>query len=155
MRAFAAIILVGLAAAIGCNSSSTSPTNPTSPTSPSTPAATGLPGTWQASRAEYVYGSTRLDAVSAGTTMVLTITSSNTYTMKTLEPGQPEEASAGTWTASTDVLTLRPSGVSWTIQFDMSLNGSSLALNGGHVAYDINGDDRDEECILNSTWVRK
>lgn len=146
MRALAALILVGLTAVTACDKS---------PTSPSTPAASGLPGTWRASRAEYVWGSVRLDAVSKGTTMVLTVSASNTYTMKTMNPGQPEETSGGTWTASTDVLTLRPTGMSWTIEFDMNLNGSALTLNGGHVAYDINDDNRDEECILNSIWARQ
>ena len=146
MRALAAIILVGLTVVTACNKS---------PTSPSSPAASGLPGTWQASRAEYAWGGVRLDAVSKGARMVLTISPSNTYTMKTIDPGEPEEATAGTWTASTDVLTLRPSGMSWTIEFEMNLSGSSLTLNGGHVAYDINGDDRDEECVLNSTWARQ
>lgn len=145
MRALAAIILIGLTAATGCHKSPTSPT----------PAASGLPGTWQASRAEYVWGSVRLDSVSKGARMVLTLGASSTYTLKTTDPGEPEETSTGTWTASTDVLTLRPTGMSWTIEFDMNLSASSLTLNGGHVGYDINGDDADEECVLNSTWVRQ
>lgn len=146
MRTAAVITLLALIAFTACSKS---------PTSPSAPGASGLPGTWQATRAEYVWGSMRLDAVSRGTTMLLTLNTGGTYAMKTTDPGQPAETTEGTWTASSDVLTLRPSGMSWSIEFDLAVSTGTLTLNGGHVGYDINGDDTDEECLLNSVWARQ
>ncbi len=65
------------------------------------------------------------------------------------EPGQPAEVSSGTWSASADVLTITwTSGQRGNAQFDMTLSGNSLTLTGGHVAYDLNGDDIDDESIL-------
>ncbi len=126
-----------------------------SPTSPST---TTLSGTWKATRAEFVSASNssvRVEVVAQGTTMVLTLDSGGTYTQTITDPGQKGQTTTGSWSGSKDVLTLRPAGMSFEIQFDMTLNGNTLTLNGGHVQFDVNNDDRDEETILNMTLARQ
>jgi hypothetical protein len=142
----ATVLLLGLIGSAACGSS---------PTNPSAPTASGLPGTWQATRAEYVAGSVRVDRVSQGTTMVLTLNAGGSYVLKATAPGKPDDTTDGSWTASSDLLTLRPTGMSWSIEFEMTVNTTTLTLNGGHVAYDINGDGVDEECVLNATWARR
>ena len=150
MRAAAIFFFaMGLAGLAGCQrSSSTTPTGPG-----------GLPagpaGTWQATRAEYVWGNMRLDAVAMGATMGLALDANGSYVLTVKNPSQAPEVTEGTWSASADVLRLRPAGMTWDIEFDMAVNETTLTLAGGHVAYDINGDDADEECVLTATWARQ
>jgi len=126
--------------------------------SPTAPSATTLAGTWKASRAEFVNASNssvRVEAVSQGYTIVLTLAASGTFTQAVTEPGQAARTTTGTWTASKDVLTLKTTGQSGETQFDMTLNGNTLTLNGGHVLFDVNNDDVDEESILNLIMARQ
>lgn len=138
-----AVIVVALVVLTSCHKNS-----------PTSPSASGLPGAWRATRAEYVSGSQRVDVIPRGSTMTLTLETS-TFALTVTDPGEPAVVTSGTWSASRDVLTLKPTGMTGEIQFDMTLSGSTLSLNGGHVLYDINSDDRDEECILNTTLVRQ
>ncbi len=152
MHAAARVVLIVMAmVAVCCGGKS--------PTSPSTtPSTTTLSGTWKATRAEFVSASNssvRVEAVSQGYTILLTLTASGTYTRAASGPGQGTSTETGTWSSSQDVLTLRPAGVSFNIQFDMTLNASTLTLNGGHVQFDINNDDVHEETILNLTMARQ
>ncbi len=118
----------------------------------------GLAGSWQATRAEFVSrdnATMRVEVVSRGTTLVLALNASGAYTRTITDPGQSPNVETGAWTASQDVLTLRPSGVSFSIEFDYTLSGNSLALAGGHVEFDVNGDGRLEESVLNATLARQ
>jgi hypothetical protein len=126
--------------------------------SATTPTPTTLAGTWKATRAEFVNASNssqRVEAIAQGYTITLTLESGGTYTQQTTDPGQPTQTTTGTWSASKDVLTMKPTGQSGDTQFDMTLNGSTLTLNGGHVLFDVNNDDHDEEAILNMTLARQ
>ncbi len=117
-----------------------------------------LTGTWRATRAEYVSranSSVRVEVIAKGTTMVLALNSGGTYTLTITDPGQSPEVSTGTWTSSQDLLTMRPTGMSWNIEFEMALNGSTLTLNGGGMTYDVNGDNIDEETTLNMTLTKQ
>jgi hypothetical protein len=153
MRAFPVTVLLTVAlAASGCGGGGDDGTGPVSPSTQS-----GLVGTWNATWAEYVSrtdSSLRVEVVSRGTTMVLSLQTSG-YTLTITDPGEGPVVTTGTWSASTDVLTLQPAGVSYSIQFDMILAGNTLTLSGGHVAYDINGDGADEETTLGATLVRQ
>ena len=122
------------------------------------PSATTLAGTWKATRAEFVgasNSSVRVEAVAQGYTIVLTLASSGTFTQAVTEPGQGTRATTGTWSASKDVLTLKTTGQSGETEFDMTLSANTLTLNGGHVLFDVNNDDIDEEAILNLTMTRR
>ena len=99
--------------------------------------------------------SQRVEIVALGTTLTLTLDAGGTYSQKITDPGQAGQTTSGTWSASKDVLTLKPTGVSGNTQFDMSMSGSTLTLNGGHVLFDVNLDGRDEEAILNLTLTRQ
>ena len=149
MRAIPRVILVCLLGAACGGSSADSPTAP----SPQT-----LAGTWKATRAEFVLSSNtsvRVEAVSQGTSFVLTLAAAGTYTQKIADPGEVGQTVTGTWSASSDVLSLKPTGMSWEIQFDMTFSGNTLTLNGGHVLFDVNNDGRDDEAILNLVLARQ
>ena len=140
------VLAVFLAPACGGGSSS----NPAAPT-PQT-----LEGTWRATRAEFVSNansSRRVEIISQGATLTLAFSGTN-YTLTMTEPGQPPDVQTGTWSASTDIMTLKPSGVTWNIQFDMTFSGNNLTLNGGGVQFDFNSGVF-EEAKLNMTLVRQ
>jgi hypothetical protein len=144
-------ILAALLAAAACGGSSgaSSTTGPSSQT---------LAGTWKATKAEFVSttnANQRVEIVSLGTTVMLTLDASGTYTQKITDPGQAGQTTTGTWTASQDTLTLKPAGMTWNIQFDMKLSASLLSLSGGHVAFDINLDGQDEETLAYLTLTRQ
>jgi hypothetical protein len=146
MKAAACIILTALVFGVGCGGSATAPT------------PTTLAGTWTATRAEFANASNsaqRVEAIAGGAAITLTLQSGGTFTQQTTRPGEPAETMTGTWTSTQDVLTLHPTGVTFQVQFDMSLSGNTLTLNGGHVQFDVNGDNQDEEAILNMTLIRR
>ncbi|MEN6559780.1 MAG: lipocalin family protein [Acidobacteriota bacterium] len=97
-------------------------------------------GTWNATKAEYTSAansSTKVDIVAGGSTAVLVL-NATTFTLTITDPGESAVVAGGTWSASTDVLTLTwTSGNSGTTQFDYTLSGDNLTLNDGHVLYDF------------------
>ena len=148
MHGMARIILVASFAVAACGGGS----------NPNAPSAQTLAGTWKATRAEFANASNssqRVEIVALGTTLTLTLDAGGTYSQKITDPGQAGQTTSGTWSASKDVLTLKPTGVTGNTQFDMTLSGSTLTLNGGHVLFDVNLDGRDEEAILNLTLTRQ
>ena len=139
------VLAVFLAPACGGGSSS----NPAAPT-PQT-----LEGTWRATKAEFVKNnntSIRTDIVAQGSTLTLAFAGTN-YTRTMTEPGYPQDVQTGTWSASKDVMTLRPAGVTWSIEFDMTFSANNLTLNGGSVQFDWTGTL--EEAKLYMTLVRQ
>jgi hypothetical protein len=147
MKKAAFIILVATAflGTAGCKSS-TSPEE-----------AAGLVGTWNATSAEFVSTTNsgqRVNIISQGSTLTL-VFDANTYVLTISEPGEDPQVRSGSWSASTDVLTLvTTSGGSGETQFDWSLQGNQLTLSGGHVPFDFNKGNF-EEAILNMTLVRQ
>ncbi len=140
-------VILGLAAAIGaCGSDS-----------PSAPTNDSLAGTWRATRAEFVNAansSQRVEVISLGATITLALQSSGAYSMTATVPGEAPSTENGTWGNSKDTLSLRPAGVTYTVEFDMTFSGNSLALSGGHVQFDVNNDNVDEETILSMLMTR-
>lgn len=125
--------------------------------SPTSPSAQTLAGTWNATRAEFVNAANsgqRVEIVAMGTTLTLTLDSPGTYTQKITDPGHAGQTTTGTWSASKDVLTLKPSNTSGNTQFDMTFDGNSLSLSGGHVTFDFNDDGLNEEALAYLTLVR-
>jgi hypothetical protein len=121
------------------------------------PNAQGLTGTWQATKAEYVRAddlSLTYDVVAHGGTVTLTLTSTD-FTLTVTQSGASPQVTPGTWTSTTDLMTLTPSGVSFTWVFEMSQSGNNLTLTGAHVEFDFNGDGTNEQARLNLTLVRQ
>ncbi len=140
-------VAVALVAVVGaCGKSGTAP-------SPAT-----LAGTWRATKVEYVNlanSCQKVELVSSGAAYTLVLTAARTFTLTGTHPGDAPISLAGTYEA-TDVLTLTyTSGAFGEAQFDMSLNGNTLTLSGGHAPYDVDGDDQDEESLLNMVLARQ
>jgi hypothetical protein len=124
--------------------------------SPAAPTAQTLDGTWRATKAEFVSvanSSRRVDVITQGTTVVLAFAGSN-YTFTQTDPGKSPQVQTGTWSASVDMMTLRPTGVTWSLQFDMTFSGNNLTLNGASVEFDFAANGVNEQAKLNLTLVR-
>jgi hypothetical protein len=147
MRFVVATLVLAVFLAPACGGKSGS--NPAAPT-PQT-----LEGTWRATKAEFVSvasSSRRTDIVAQGSTLTLVFSGTN-YTRTMTEPGHAPDVQTGTWSASTDLMTLKPTGVTWSIQFDMTFGGNNLTMNGGSVQFDWTGTL--EEAKLSMTLVRQ
>jgi hypothetical protein len=166
MRALVATLIVVAAVAAGCggdsgsesaSGSGSSPSSPTPSGSSSTPTASGLEGSWLATKAEFVStanSSKRVDVVAKGTKVTLAFTG-NSFTFTMTDPGVAPNVTTGTWTASRDTMSLTPSGMSWSWQFDMSQSGNSLTLNGANVEFDFAANGVKEQAKLYMTLARQ
>ena len=124
--------------------------------SPSAPTAQTLEGTWRATKAEFVSvasSSRRIDVVASGATVTLAF-AGNGYTFTLAQPGQAPIVQSGSWSASSDVMTLTRTGMSGNQQFDMNFSGNNLTLNGANALFDFNTGAY-EEAKLSMTLVRQ
>jgi hypothetical protein len=123
------------------------------------PSTTELAGSWRATKVEYVNltnQSQKVELVSSGAVYTLVLTAGGTFTLTGSHPGDDPISLAGRYEASVDVLSLTyTSGALGEAQFDMTLSGNTLTLSGGHAPYDVNGDDLDEEALLNLVLARQ
>lgn len=121
------------------------------------PDADSFIGTWNATNAEYVSvanSSIKNDVIADGTTWTL-VFSASTFVMTVTDPGANPVVSNGTWSVSTDALTLTwTTGYSGQSQFDFSLNGDNLTITGGHLPYAFTPGNP-EEAILTLILVRQ
>ena len=164
MRALFVSLVVVATIAAGCggsdsssggSASPSSPSNPSNPSSPSTPQ--GLQGTWKATKAEFVSvasSSKRVDVVAQGTVVTLALTGSN-FTLTMADSGQAPRVTNGTWTSTNDTMSLKPAGMTWSWQFDMSQSGNNLTLNGASVEFDFAANGVNEQARLYMTLVRQ
>ena len=122
------------------------------------PSPESLTGTWQATKAEMVSAanpSLKIELISLGATLELVLSTNQAFTMTATIPGEPPEVQTGTWSSSSDVLVLKPSGQTFDWTFDMTLTGTTLTLSGAHVEFDLNDDGVDDEAILNLVMQRQ
>lgn len=114
-------------------------------------------GTWNATKAEFVSvanSSTKVDIVAQGWTLTL-VFSASTFTMTIKEPGEADWVGSGTWSSSIDTMTFTwASGMSGESQFDFTLDGDQLTLEGGHMPFEFTPGNH-EEAILNLILVKQ
>ncbi len=117
-----------------------------------------LNGTWGATKAELVDSSspsTKVELVAAGGSVSLALAESGSWALTVSPADQATRQLTGTWSTSGEVLTLAfAPPMQGEMQFDMTLSGTTLILEGGHVPYDVNSDGVVEGAILNMILVR-
>jgi hypothetical protein len=117
------------------------------------PPANEMAGTWTATRLEFVEAANptnKIEVIGLGGSATVTLTENHDFTIVSSMPGESSETSTGTWSTSSDVMTFHfSSGLSGTWQFDYSLSGTTLTLNGAHTDFDFNGDDVMEDGRVN------
>ena len=139
-------IAVGVALSLACGDGGSSP-------SPNQ-----FAGTWDGTKLEFTKvgsPSTKVDVVAAGGTLVVVLHEGGTYQMTLTLPGGAPEVTSGTWSASADVFTMQETGVSWEMQFDWHLAGSTLTLSGADGDFDFDGDDILEAAKVGAVLVRR
>ena len=147
MRIVVASLVAAAILAPACDKDSSSPSAPTAQT---------LEGTWRATKAEFVSvasSSKRIDVVASGATVTLAF-SGNGYTFTLAQSGQAPVVQTGTWSASSEVMTLTRVGFSGNQQFDMNFSGNNLTLNGANALFDFNTGNF-EEAKLYMSLVRQ
>jgi hypothetical protein len=131
MRIFVVLLVAAAVVGSACSEDGSSPSAPTAQT---------LEGTWRATKAEFVSiasSSKRIDVVAQGATVTFAFSGQN-YTFTLAQPGQATVVQTGTWSASSDVMTLTRTGSSGNQQFDMNFSGNNLTLNGANALFDFN-----------------
>lgn len=113
-------------------------------------------GTWNATKAEFVSvanSSTRVDIVTQGGTLTLVLNASS-FTMTIKESGKADWVGSGTWSNSMDTMTFTwSSGMYGESQFDFTLDGNQLTLEGGHMPHEFTPGNS-EESIVNLILVK-
>ena len=97
--------------------------------------------------------SRRIDVVASGATVTLAF-AGNGYTLTLAQSGQAPVVQTGSWSASSDVMTLTRTSMSGNQQFDMTFSGNNLTLNGANTLFDFNT-GAFEEAKLYMTLVRQ
>lgn len=143
MRSLARLLLAsGAALALACSDDDGNGPNRNS-----------IVGTWNANSMEFVLQTNpavRVDVVAQlDATVTVTFNDDDTFSILVEVPGEPDTDITGTWSVSGDILTLNPDGEAFDWQFDASLAGNILTLEGGDVAYDVDDDGTEDECNLN------
>jgi hypothetical protein len=139
------IVFVGILAAVNCKENTTGPSSQ------------DLAGTWRATKAEFVSvanSSLKVDIVSQGSTVTLVL-NAGSFTLTINDSRVPTQNTNGTYTSTSDTLTLVPSGLSFSWVFEMTLSGDNLTLNGASMQFDFSGNAAYEEAKLNMTLARQ
>lgn len=117
-----------------------------------------LTGTWEATRVEFTDAAdagVSAELIALGGELGMTLSGNGAFTIVIRLPGELPETWTGTWSSSQDVLTLTfTSGQFGEMQFEMSLSGTTLILEGGHTGFDFDDDGTDEEARVDLRLVR-
>lgn len=123
------------------------------------PPADDFAGVWNATEVELVSVAdpgVSVELIGLGATATLTLTAAKTFTLAVIVPADDDLTAAGTWSASADVFTMTfTSGLGGNWQFDYTLSGDLLALEGAHTEYDFDDDQQDDEARLNLLLERQ
>jgi hypothetical protein len=117
-----------------------------------TPSLESLSGIWTANRLEYVSVANptiKVELIAAGATATLNLNDNGQYAATVTLPGQQPETILGTWSYTGDTLTLRESGSSGDMTFDLSLGNDVMTLTGADAEYDFDDNGVDEPATLN------
>lgn len=123
---------------------------------PSGPGKDEITGTWQATKVEYTTpaGVSMVDLIALGGSASLVLNADNTLVYTVTPAGGAPEVTTGTWHLSTDMMTVTPSGMPFSWQFDVDYTGDELRMSGADVEFDYNDDDIDEPAKLNLVFTR-
>jgi hypothetical protein len=124
------------------------------------PSPDSFAGTWDATKYEFTNvanTSEKVDVIALGATLVVVLNADETYEATATPPGGAPEVTTGTWHASSDVFTIRETGISGEMQFDYHRSGNTLTLSGASDEFDFDGDDQTppEAARVSAVLVRR
>jgi hypothetical protein len=142
MRVRVGLVLAGLAlGAAACSDNSAPPLDT-------------FVGTWNATKMEFTRVANptdKIDIIALGATFRITFAADSTWQAIMTVPETAPDTTAGTWTASIDVLTLAETGVSGNMQFTYVLSGNTISLSGANVNFDFGSGDEPATLSLTAT----
>jgi hypothetical protein len=121
------------------------------------PTASQITGTWQATQVEFVRvaaPAVSVDLIAAGGSATLVLASDRNFTYTVTPPGELTGLETGTWELDGAILTMTPTHLTFSLQFEVQLSGDTLRLSGADAEYDFDGDHVAEPAKLNLVLVR-
>ncbi len=118
-------------------------------------------GTWIATKIELTSRSNpalKVDLKEHGASATMIFESDGKWSLSVVDiPDEPDLNINGTWLSEGDVMTIHYSMFGFTSewQFDMTLSGDILTLEGAHVDFDLTGDDQDEPALITFVLQRQ
>lgn len=124
------------------------------------PSRTEFEGTWDATKLEFTNvanTSEKVEVIALGATYTIVLVSDGTYQATLGVPGSAPEVTTGTWSVSSDVITIKETGSSGDQQFNWSLSGNTLTISGANTDFDFdgNGPRGDEAAKVSAVLVRQ
>ncbi len=118
-----------------------------------------LADTWDATVIQLVSVAnpgTSVELIAQGGNGRLVLQANGDFGLSVGSPGEPTEFGNGTWSSTTDVLTLYfgDGDIAGTWQFDFHLSGNTLQLTGADAEYDFDDNGTEDPAKLNLTLVR-
>ncbi len=123
---------------------------------PSGPSKAEITGTWQATKVEYTTpaGVPMVDLIALGGSASLVLNTDNSLVYTITPAGGVANVTTGTWQLSTDMMTVTPTGMLFSWQFDVEYSTDELRMSGADVEFDYDNDDIDEPAKLNLVLTR-
>ena len=123
------------------------------------PVNNDLVDTWAATAIQLVSVAnpgTSVELIALGANGRLVLQANGDFGLSIGIPGEPTEFGNGTWSSTTDVLTLNfgMGDIAGTWQFDVQLSGNTLQLTGADAEYDFDDNGTEDPATLNLTLVR-
>jgi len=118
-------------------------------------------GTWIATKIELtsrVNPALKVDFKEHGASATMIFENDGKWSLSVVDiPDEPDLNINGTWLSEGDVMTIHYSmfGFESEWQFDMTLSGDILTLEGAHVDFDLTGDDQDEPALITFVLQRQ
>jgi hypothetical protein len=138
------LIILSVALGLGCKGSTA-------------PDEDSLKGTWRATKAEFTSlanPATKADVVALSGTVTLVL-NETTAVLTITKSGESARVYNANWTSSVDMLSLTwTAGTSGESQFDFTLDGDHLSMEGGHMPFDFTSGEF-VEAILAMELVRQ
>ena len=145
MRWLAGCMVLLLVVGVGCGDDD-----------PSGPSKDEITGTWQATKVEYTTpaGVPMMDLIALGGSASLVLDADNSLVYTVTPAGGTAKVTTGTWQLSTDMITVTPTGMLFSWQFDVEYSSDELRMSGADVEFDYDDDDIDEPAKLNLVFTR-
>lgn len=121
------------------------------------PTLENLSGQWSATRMEFTgvdNPADQVDVIALGATFDLNLNDSGGFAGTLTFPGEAPETITGTWSYTSDTLTLQEDDEPFALVFDMDLGNDTMTLSGADVEFDVDDDGVDEPATLTIVLVR-
>lgn len=120
------------------------------------PSLESITGPWTATRMEFTSVATggRVDVIAEGATFTIDLSDTGEFFAALTLPGEAPETMNGTWSYTSDTITLQEVGSSGDLTFDLDMGNDAMTWSGADVDFDVDADGTDEPATLTIDLVR-